>query len=156
MADQDIALRSPGSNAQDINLSSGGAVFTLTADAGSFAVTGTAASLLFHRRLAADSGSYAVTGTDASLFYRRKLTADAGSFVITGTDASLLYHRKLTADAGSFLITGTDAVLRYVVPTSETWIPVSRPGRRAYKTRYSASITSTDIDTAPTRTRIED
>jgi hypothetical protein len=94
--------------------------YTLTADGGSFAVSGTAATL---RRsyvpLDADSGAFAVSGTDADLLVDRVLSADSGSFTASGTDATLTYdaadatHYTLTAESGSISVSGTDATLRH-------------------------------------------
>lgn len=92
---------------------SGGAAYTLTADSGSFALTGTAASLLAGRKLTADAGSFTLTGTGANTLFGRKLTAEAASFALTGADAALKAGRLLSAEAGSFALTGTDATLTY-------------------------------------------
>lgn len=90
-----------------------GSTYTLTADSGSYTVTGTDANLEFGREVAAGAGSYLVTGTDANLEHGREVVADAGSYLISGTDAALEYGREITADAGAYLITGTDADLVY-------------------------------------------
>lgn len=79
--------------------------FEITADAGSFTVTGTAATLSQTGDLVADAGSFVITGADATLTiggYGR------GEFSITGTATVLGYNRSITAEAGSFVITGTD------------------------------------------------
>lgn len=98
----------------NVNAASGGA-FTLTAESGTFTITGTAASLEYGRRLDAASGSVALTGTAASLEYGRALSAASGTVVITGTDATLTYsaagNKVLTAESGAFAITGTAASL---------------------------------------------
>lgn len=86
-------------------------VYTLAADPGSYAVTGTAATLSTTRLLVADAGSVAVTGTDASLVVGRMVAADAGAVAIVGTDATLLATRLLVADAGAVDIIGTAATL---------------------------------------------
>lgn len=88
------------------------ALSSLTADAGSYAIAGTAATLKYNRRVISDSGSYSITGTDANLKKTYPLTAESGTFTITGTAATLLEHRKLIADAGSYTISGTAAVLK--------------------------------------------
>lgn len=93
--------------------SGGGTAYTLTADSGTFALTGTAASLLVGRKLTADAGSYALTGQAANTLFGRKLTAEAASFVLTGTDAALKAGRLLSAEAGAFALTGADATLVY-------------------------------------------
>jgi poly(3-hydroxybutyrate) depolymerase len=85
----------------------------VVAGTGSYAVTGTAASLEYGREAAADAGTYAVTGTAASLEYGFEVVAGAGSYALTGTAATLQINLPLTADAGSYAITGTDAALEY-------------------------------------------
>lgn len=85
--------------------------YTIASDAGSFSLTGTAATLLFHRRLTADAGAFAWTGTVATLFRRFPLAADSGSFLWTGTIATLLYHRRLTCETGSYAWSGSPASL---------------------------------------------
>ena len=74
-----------------------GTAYTLTADVGSYAVTGTSATITVGRRLTANVGSYTVTGTAATLTKNTgpmnyTLTAASGSYVITGTDANLIHR----------------------------------------------------------------
>lgn len=90
-----------------------GPTYTLTADAGSFTLSGTAASLTASRLLTADAGSFTLTGQDASLLASRTLTADPGSFTLTGQDATFSRSYVLDAEAGSFTLTGQDATLTY-------------------------------------------
>jgi len=106
----------------------------VTADPGSFTVSGTAANLEHGREIAADGGSYSITGTDATLVGRppgifdtgifdtgifdhpsvaKTLSAGAGAFAFTGTDASLERGFEVAAGAGAFAFTGTDASLEY-------------------------------------------
>ena len=85
--------------------------YTLTAEKGSYTLTGNDASLLADRVFSAEKGSYTLTGYDASLLADRILTAEKGSFTLTGNDASLLYGRVLTAEKGSYILTGNDAQL---------------------------------------------
>jgi hypothetical protein len=90
--------------------------YTLTADSGSFSLTGQAASLLKGSLLAAASGSYVLTGSAASLSYTTAtgytLTADSGVFNLAGADASLLYGRKVAAASGAFALAGQTATLK--------------------------------------------
>jgi hypothetical protein len=94
-----------------INAPSSATNYDLTADAGSYVITGTAAGLVAARRLVADPGSYSVTGADATLAKGVRLAADAGAFTVTGTAATLTVARRLTADAASYAVTGADAGL---------------------------------------------
>jgi hypothetical protein len=89
----------------------GGPTYTITAESGSFSLTGIAANLTASRRLTADTASFSLAGQDAGLIASRRLTADAASFTLTGNDASLLTSRRITADAASFALTGIDAGL---------------------------------------------
>lgn len=79
----------------------------LAADPGSYAVTGSAATLKVGRRLDAQPGSYAVSGTDAALKYGRKLSAAGGAYTVTGVAAALIATRKLLAEAGEYLVNGS-------------------------------------------------
>jgi|GEM_PF-1880721 len=84
---------------------------SIIASAGSYAITGTNASLLLKRKLAAGAGSYALTGTDAALRLGKKLAAGAGSYAVNGVDATLLHAWKVSLAAGSYTLTGTAATL---------------------------------------------
>ncbi len=85
--------------------------YSLTADQGSFTLTGQAAGLTAARTMAAAQGSFALTGQDAGLLFGHLLTAGQGSYSLTGQDASLTATRLLTAAQGSFSLTGQDAGL---------------------------------------------
>lgn len=95
-----------------------GATYTLTADAGSYTQTGTAATLAFNRALSASVGAYTQTGVAATLTRGRTLTADAGAYSYTGTAATLTYTPAgitytLTAAAGSYSYSGVSATLAF-------------------------------------------
>jgi hypothetical protein len=81
--------------------------YTLTAEPGAIAITGTAASLEFGRKVAANAGAVAITGTAASLERGYKVAADAGTYAITGTAAGLRGTFILDAQPGAVSITGT-------------------------------------------------
>jgi len=101
-----------GDNYEAGNVTAGGGS-TLTADSGTFALTGAAANLLFNRALVASSGSFTLSGADATLIYSGSaatLVADSGSFNLAGTAANLLVGKRLTADGGSFVLTGSDSL----------------------------------------------
>ena len=90
----------------------GGTNYTITASAGSYAVTGTAAGIKAQRKVVAASGTYAMTGTAAAARVARRIVAAAGSYVVTGTAATLRATRRLVAGAGTYAVTGTDAALQ--------------------------------------------
>ncbi len=88
-----------------------GGSFTLTADSGPYAYTGTDAGLLRALVAVADSGAYLYTGTNADLIQGFSLTADSGSYLYAGTNAE--FQRGLVAplDSGTYAYTGADAEL---------------------------------------------
>lgn len=60
--------------------------------------------------LTAESGSFTLTGTDASFTYpyaNYSLTCSGGTFTLTGTPAALLWGRRLSAGSGTFTLTGS-------------------------------------------------
>jgi hypothetical protein len=85
--------------------------YTLTADLGTVAITGTDATLAVGRVVVADLGSIAITGTDATLARGYSLVADLGTVAITGADAGLVAGRVVAADLGAVTLTGADATL---------------------------------------------
>ena len=87
------------------------ASYTLTADSGSFTLTGQSANLLAGRRLTASAGSFALSGQNANLLCGRTLTAGAGSFSLTGQAANLNDAHVLTASVGVFTLAGNDVGL---------------------------------------------
>ncbi len=120
-------------------------LYELDLDGGSYAVTGTSATLRWAHELAPVSGNFAVTGTAATLTLATKLAVDGGSFAFTGTNinwlisvssgsfgftgatANLQFSSAITlsADAGSFAVTGVDASLEYgfeIVPDAGSYL----------------------------------
>lgn len=86
--------------------------FTLEANAGSYAITGSAATFRRTTKVSAESGSYAITGVAASLEAAKKLVVNAGSYAITGSAASFIKGKLVAAAAGVYTITGSAAGLR--------------------------------------------
>jgi hypothetical protein len=93
-----------------------GAPYTLTAEAGSFALTGQAVALTAARKITAEAGSFALAGQAVNLRAARVITAGAGTFALTGQDVALIYTPAgaytLAAGAGNFALTGQDVNLR--------------------------------------------
>lgn len=85
---------------------------TLTADAGSYTETGTAAALKVGRLLTAASGTYTETGTAATLRRNVPITAASGTHTLTGTAATLTQTSVLDAASGTYAMTGTAATLK--------------------------------------------
>jgi hypothetical protein len=98
---------------------SAGGAYTVTADAGSYALSGQAATLTKNSVLTADAGSYSLSGQAATLSWAGAgaftLTADAGSYALSGQNATLTWASPgayvLTADAGSYTMSGQSATL---------------------------------------------
>ena len=122
--------------------------YTLPADSGTFALTGTDATLARGRALPADSGTFALTGTDAVLAAGRVLVADSGTFALTGTAATLTRGRVVAADSGTFVLTGTDATLEYTPVSGDTYTLPCASG--------SFALTGTDAVLAAGRVLVAD
>lgn len=119
----------------------GGATYTLTAQAGSFTLTGANATLTATRNLTAQAGSFTLTGSNATLSKSYTLTANAGSFTLTGANATLTANRLLTAQQGSFTLTGADVNFTY--NSGATYTLTAQAG--------SFALTGADITTTATR-----
>jgi hypothetical protein len=90
----------------------GGSTYTLTADAGSYLLTGNAGTNLeFHREIAAVAGSFSWSGSTADLLFNREIGADAGAYTINGGVVDFKYGLILNADAGSYALNGSTADL---------------------------------------------
>lgn len=85
--------------------------YTITAEAGSLVITGTAAVLEVGRKVAVLSGSFAETGQAASFIADRLLTAGVEAFAVTGSAAGLSKGRTLLAESVVFLAGGGAAFL---------------------------------------------
>lgn len=90
--------------------------YTLTAQTGSYSVSGVSAGVNHNRLLSASAGSYSLSGVDAiitkgSALNNYVLTAQAGSYSKTGVSASINRGRVLTVSAGSYSLSGVNANL---------------------------------------------
>ena len=96
-------------------VSAGAVDYSITAQKGTFALTGVAAAIARNRTLTATAGSYALSGIAATLARNKKLTATAGSYTLSGVNATLTYTPSvgytLTALAGSYALTGKAATV---------------------------------------------
>jgi hypothetical protein len=70
--------------------------------------------------LTADYGSFTLTGQDALFKRGLRMVADYGSFALTGFSAGLNKGYGIVASMGSFILTGFDAVLSYSGWTKDT------------------------------------
>lgn len=83
-----------------------GTAYTLTAETGSFGVSGQPAALLAGRRLRGDAGSLAVGGADVGLLVGWRLIAETGSVGWAGSPAILTYTSESAIDPIRALIAG--------------------------------------------------
>jgi hypothetical protein len=83
-----------------------GGAYSLAVDAGSYALSGQAATLKAARLLSAAAGSYALSGSAAGLYTAYKIVAAAGTYAYSGQSAGLTAQRKLAVDAGSYSYSG--------------------------------------------------
>lgn len=88
--------------------------FSLPADPGAYAITGSPATFPVARLLTADPGAYAITGSPATFALTRFLTADPGLYTLTGAATTFGLTRFLTADPGLYTLTGAAAELTHV------------------------------------------
>lgn len=101
----------------------------LTASSGSYSYTGQSATLLRSKLLSASQGTYAYTGQSATITYTAgsanyTITAQNGTYSIAGQSATLSRSKLLTASAGSYAVTGQSATIlrsRLVTATNGTY-----------------------------------
>lgn len=87
----------------------GGSAYTLTADPGSYTVTGSNAGLKWGHKVGAGTSSYAVTGSVAGLKRGYKVGAASASYAIAGQAATVKWDRKLAAAVDAYTLTGSTA-----------------------------------------------
>ena len=100
--------------------------YSLTAENGTYSITGQTADVLRSKLITANNGTYAVTGQDATVTYTPvtgyEITADAGSYSVTGQDATITYLQNfpIAADFGTYSLTGQTAdILKSRILTAE-------------------------------------
>lgn len=98
--------------------------------AGSFTLTGSATGLIRGVTFPAAAGSFTLTGSAITLKAGRALPLAAGGFSLTGAAATLQTGRVLPLAAGVFNITGSDATLTYTAgtPTTQNYSLALDPG----------------------------
>lgn len=85
--------------------------YTFAADAGSYILTGSLATLIAARMINAVSGSYSLTGASLTMLRGRFINAQSGVYVITGFLTKLLATRLVNAGPGTYTLTGAAATL---------------------------------------------
>lgn len=112
--------------------------YSLTADAGSYSLTGQDVALLASRSLAAAQGSYTLTGQDAALLRLFTLTAAQGSYSLSGQAVALAASRLIAAGQGSYTLTGQ------AVGLLASWVLAAGQGAYAL-TGQAAGLTYTPL-----------
>ena len=126
--------------------------YSLTAESGSFTVTGQAAGLISNRILVAEEATVAVSGQAANMTAGRLLSAENASFSLTGQEAQFIKGFTLVADVGNFTVIGQAAnlIIARVVQanTGNVTVTGQDAGVRASRVLYSdfGSVTVTGQD----------
>lgn len=115
----------------------GGVANTLNAEAGSYAITGAAATLPVNRPLNAAAGSYSITGAAATNSVNRPLNAASGSYSVSGQATTNPVNRPVNAAGGSYTVTGAAATLDATVTVEEV---VRTPGYSVSRTRGPGTV----------------
>lgn len=117
---------------------------SLSLAAGSFALTGSATGLIRGVTFPAAAGSFTLTGSAITLKAGRSLPLAAGGFNLTGAAATLKTGRVIPLSSGVFNITGSDATLTYTAgtPTTQNYSLALSPGVFAF-TGSSVTFTAT-------------
>lgn len=131
--------------------------YTLTCDAGAYAIAGSDATLSVGRRLVCDAGAYVIAGQAATLARGYALVCSPGAYAIVGKDATLTYTPRSTSyallcDVGAYTIAGQAATLTKVSGRVETYsggydLPTGRrkTKREVYAERVRLGIIKEDI-----------
>jgi hypothetical protein len=85
--------------------------YILTANGGSYTLSGGTAVLLRTKNLIVSGGSYSLVGQNANLVKGRVLTSQGGSYTVGGASATLLRSKRIVASGGAYSYTGQTATL---------------------------------------------
>ena len=90
----------------------GSTSYTLTADTGSYSLTGQISNLKAGYKMIADTGSYTLTGI--SVLFKRGygIIAETGQYILSGINTGLKQALKLTAGTGNYSLSGIGAGLK--------------------------------------------
>lgn len=80
--------------------------------------------------LSADAGSYTITGGSATFARTRVINGSAGSYAITGKTATFQFGHVMTGAKGTYVITGSDAELNYTPVVYEVVTKGGLPPKR--------------------------
>jgi hypothetical protein len=104
-------LIEPVTNRSYFIFGAGTTAYSITADSGTFTLTGQATGLLADRTIAAGQGSYTLTGQATGLLKGHTLTAGQGSYTLSGQSTGLLKNSTIAAGQGSVTLSGQSAGL---------------------------------------------
>lgn len=99
--------------------------YELTAEGGSYVITGADALLYTGYKITAGGGSYTLSGSAASLRKESKLAAGAGSYAITGQPVTIYRQCTLVVEGGVYAISGLAALLSHIVVSINLASPVA-------------------------------
>ena len=119
--------------------------YPITANSGTYALTGQSATITKTRLITANNGTYALTGQSATIVKTRLITANNGTYALTGQSATITKTRLITANNGTYALTGRTATITYTAPTA--YVITANNGTYAL-TGQSATITKTRLITA--------
>jgi hypothetical protein len=85
--------------------------YTITIDAGSYAISGQVVSLLLGRKIVAASAAYSIAGQASGALKGSQVDAGSGSILITGQPTTLQKDSKIDIEAGGYSIAGQIANL---------------------------------------------
>lgn len=94
-------------------VASGVTTYTVTAQAGSYSISGQSVTVLKNKLLTAQVGSYIVSGQNAILLRHRNLNSQAGEYAVSGQAVSILRHRNITASTGNYTLAGQSVGITY-------------------------------------------
>lgn len=106
----------PGFAAISIKAGTSSVAYTLTAQGGSYSLTGGSAILKRSKYIGATGGSYSLTGQQATITWTAgavnyAFTLLGGTYALTGSNAVVSRNRKLTSIGGSYSLVGANATL---------------------------------------------
>lgn len=90
---------------------------TIAATAGSFSITGRAATLGRIKYMVASAGTFVLSGSAALFKKAMKMAAVAGSYAITGRAATVAKHLSMIAASGVYAVTGRFASMPFIRQT---------------------------------------
>jgi hypothetical protein len=67
------------------------------------------------RAVVADAGTFALTGQAATLSFGRRMLSDVGAFALTGQAAAVQFGGRVVGAVGAYLLTGMPANVRLVI-----------------------------------------